>query len=239
MSKRAKRWKIKTDPRLWHPRLEALHPISSELIAKAYTNIDEVYTHVRKILDKHGIIAQSRLLYRSFIEELWELSRKYRGKAFNIEGGAVAIKYWFYGADRDILFELSLLFNLKREYLEKTMEEASYVTIEEAVRSALRKEVGAEALDRINVCFNADISAGKIAELKAYERWTIYLKTQGAIEIAIELSPDGTTWYEPEESPVVFTKADDILIVMNYDATHVKITGSNPTPVTCQILGVI
>jgi len=216
MSRRAKRWKIKTDPALWHPRLEALHPISSELIAKAYTSIDEVYTHVRKILDKHGIIVQSRLLYRSFIEELWELSRKYRGKTFNIEGGAVAIKYLCYGADMDVIYELSFLFNLKREHIEKVLGDAFAMTFEEAMKSALREEVRKLAIlakvtdytipagethylpDKVT-----DPAAALGVSVEGYSKKTISFLFDAELEYTVEVSDNRVDWiriHPPERS---------------------------------------
>lgn len=91
----------------------------------------------------------------------------------------------------------------------------------------------------ITVANNEDISGGKTATLKNFKRWTLYLKVAAAMDITIELSPDGgTTWYEAPESPVSFSAAGDDIIEMGYDATHIRITGSTTDAVTAQIRGV-
>ncbi len=111
-SKRGKKWKIKTDPDLLTPKLRAVHELSSETIAETYASIDVLYTRVAKILDEEGVIVSSRLTYRSYAEELWKLSRKFKSKAFAIEADAISLKYDAYGADVDILKKIGLLFGL-------------------------------------------------------------------------------------------------------------------------------
>jgi len=136
-SKRAQKWKIKTGPELWHPRLEALHDVSSSLITQAYTSIDQMYDFVSRILDENGVPANMRLLYRSFMEELWRLRSKYSGKTLAIEGGAIVVKYWLYGGERQILYTIARSIGLTPDYLDKVLEEASQMTITEAVKQAV------------------------------------------------------------------------------------------------------
>ena len=91
----------------------------------------------------------------------------------------------------------------------------------------------------IRIVENQDISQGIIIQLGNFRRWTLYLKTQGAINITVELSPDGgLTWFEIPESPISFSTAGDDVIEFGYDATHIKITGSNTTLITAIIRGV-
>ena len=111
--RRAKRWKIKTSPELWHPVLESKHEVSSQLISLHYTRIDEIYGRVARILDKYGVTLQMRLLYRSYAEELYRLSQKYRGKTLQIEANAISAKYLLYGADDEVLSEVAKLFGLE------------------------------------------------------------------------------------------------------------------------------
>ena len=93
--------------------------------------------------------------------------------------------------------------------------------------------------ETITIASAEDISAGKTATLKNFKRWTLYLKVAAAMDITIELSPDGgTTWYEAPESPVSFSAAGDDIIEMGYDATHIKLTASTTDAVTAQIGGV-
>jgi len=92
--------------------LEALHPVSSQLIKRAYDSIDTIYQDVARILDRHGIIAQQRMLYRCFTEELWKLSQKYRGKTLYKMVRAVDAKYEYYDLDPNILGEIKQLFGI-------------------------------------------------------------------------------------------------------------------------------
>ncbi|RLI73912.1 hypothetical protein DRP04_15250 [Archaeoglobales archaeon] len=93
--------------------------------------------------------------------------------------------------------------------------------------------------ETITICTNADISSGVIASLKNFKRWTLYLKAAAAMDIKIELSPDGgTTWYEIPDSPISFSAAGDDVLEVGYDATHIKLTGSTTDAVTAQIRGV-
>jgi len=104
---------------------------------------------------------------------------------------------------------------------------------------ALSTRAAKDEGETITIANNEDISAGKTAALKNFKRWTLYLKTAGAIDITIELSPDGgTTWYKAPESPISFSAAGDDVVEMGYDCTHIKLTGSNTTDVTAQIRGV-
>ena len=98
-----------------------------------------------------------------------------------------------------------------------------------------RKNVG----KTIRIVENQNISQGIIIQLGNFRRWTLYLKTQGAINITVELSPDGgLTWFEIPESPISFNAAGNDVIELGYDATHIKLTGSNTTLVTAIIRGV-
>jgi len=93
--------------------------------------------------------------------------------------------------------------------------------------------------ETVTIASSADISSGVTAALKNFKRWTLYLKAAGAIDITIELSPDGgTTWFTIPESPVSFSAAGDDVIEFGYDATNIRLTGSNGTQVTAQVRGV-
>ncbi len=62
---------------------------------------------------------------------------------------------------------------------------------------------------------------------------TLYIATEGAVDVSIEFSPDnGDTWREPlYESPVTFDEADQDLVLIEYQATDLRVTGSNSTAV--------
>ncbi|WP_435074926.1 hypothetical protein [Halorubrum sp. HHNYT27] len=81
-----------------------------------------------------------------------------------------------------------------------------------------------------------DISGGVKASLStatgAASTATLYVDTQGALDLKIEFSPDGVNWYEPMVgSPVGYDQADSDVIFIEYDAAAVRVTGSNSTPV--------
>jgi len=119
-----------------------------------------------------------------------------------------------------------------------TQLDISLSDLRDATRTIISEELGKEAGETLTVCSNQDISGGVIQALKNYNRWSLYLKVAGAIDITIEISPDGSTWYEPAESPVSFAAAGDDVLEMGYDAAYVRLTGSNTQPVTAQIRGV-
>lgn len=81
-----------------------------------------------------------------------------------------------------------------------------------------------------------DISAGVTADLStgdgAPSTATLYIATEGAIELTIEFSPDGETFREPaEESPIEFTEAGEDVAFIDYDAAAVRVESSNATGV--------
>ena len=71
--------------------------------------------------------------------------------------------------------------------------------------------------------------------------FSVFLDVEGAVEVTVEFSPDGgSTWYEPrDESPVSFGGANTDLVHVDYNATRVRLTGSNGTAVTAQVREVV
>jgi hypothetical protein len=64
------------------------------------------------------------------------------------------------------------------------------------------------------------------------------------INITMELSPDavvgvgvGQTFYTIPESPIIFTDAGEDALEFGYDATNIRITGSNAVHVSAQVRG--
>lgn len=78
----------------------------------------------------------------------------------------------------------------------------------------------------------APMSTGKGAGSSA----TLFIKTQGAVELTIEFSPDGSEWYEPAaESPIKFDKAGQDIAFIDYDAAAIRVTGSNSAVVNLDL----
>lgn len=70
--------------------------------------------------------------------------------------------------------------------------------------------------------------------------FTVWLKTGGAVNVDIELSPDGgTTWYMLPESPVKFSGADDNAVHISYNCNRIRLTGSDATGVQAQVREVL
>jgi len=87
---------------------------------------------------------------------------------------------------------------------------------------------------------NEDISGGVSQEVKDVSSFTVYLSAGSAVDVTVELSPDGgTTWYEPEESPVSIDGSTDGVERISYDCNKLRLTGSDTTPVTAKIREVV
>lgn len=85
-----------------------------------------------------------------------------------------------------------------------------------------------------------DISSGVQAEVGNVPAFSLYLSVDGAVNVAVELSPDGgETWYTVPESPVEFGAEGDDIVHIRYNATNVRLTGSNATTVKAQIREVV
>jgi len=91
----------------------------------------------------------------------------------------------------------------------------------------------------VDIASAEDISGGVTAELSNYDRWTLFIHVAAAVDITVELSPDdGDTWYEIPESVLSYGGAADDALEFGYDATHIRLTGSNTTDTTAQVRGV-
>ena len=89
-----------------------------------------------------------------------------------------------------------------------------------------------------------DISGGVAYVLGETQTVTLFLKVTEAtaVDVTVELSPDGgSTWYEAsDESPVsVASNEQDKAEHIPYNATHLRISANNQTPVTAQVREVV
>jgi len=112
VGKRGKTWTIKTKPELFHPVLTQKHKLSSELIKKAYYQLDRMYERVAALLDDAGVFAQQRLMYRCFAEELWRITTNFRSETLKKLAYAIKCLYVNYGCDEGILNQIAGLFGL-------------------------------------------------------------------------------------------------------------------------------
>lgn len=91
--------------------------------------------------------------------------------------------------------------------------------------------------DYISICTNANISTGVSKTTKPYYSVSLYIQTAGAINITIEITPDGTNWYPVPEGVRFYGAATKDIIEIGYTLQGIKLTGSNTTNVTASILG--
>jgi hypothetical protein len=91
----------------------------------------------------------------------------------------------------------------------------------------------------LTIAASDDISGGVSQNINQYMRWTLYFKVVAAIDITVELSPDGSTYYEIDESPISFSSSGDKVFEIGYTGTNIRFTGSNTTSTTIQLSGKI
>ena len=88
-----------------------------------------------------------------------------------------------------------------------------------------------------------DLTGGVEAEVGDVSAFTLYLgvSTASAVDVSVYLSPDGgTTYYEPDESPVEMASDDESAVEhIPYNASMVKLVASDATPVQAQIREVV
>jgi len=113
IGERSESWEISMRDEILFPKLSRKHKKMSQLIARAYDSLDQVYEYVAKILDKNGIFGSYRLTYKAYAQELWRICQTYSGKAKELEAEAIAVKYWLYGCDDKVLYEIGKLFGLE------------------------------------------------------------------------------------------------------------------------------
>jgi len=79
----------------------------------------------------------------------------------------------------------------------------------------------------------SSLSTGKGSPSSA----TLYIAAEGAMDVTIEFSPDGgSTWYEPaDKSPIGFNSAGEDVAYIEYDASQIRVTGSNSTKVNLDL----
>lgn len=86
-----------------------------------------------------------------------------------------------------------------------------------------------------------DISGEVETPIGNVSKLTLYLETAGAVNIAVEFSPNGgTDWYSAVgESPLEYGSATTDIVEIGYSADRLRLTGSNGTAVTAEIHEVV
>ncbi len=110
---RGKTWELKTSPDLFSPILKAKHETASSEIKRAYYEIDSLYQQAAKILDREGVPANVRLLYRSYMEELYKVKQRFTGQTLTNRVGAIYSNYFRMGGNYHILREIAEMMGLR------------------------------------------------------------------------------------------------------------------------------
>ena len=104
----------------------------------------------------------------------------------------------------------------------------------------------ARATARWSLTDSGDASDGEVQEIGDVQSFTLFLKVEGATQVQIELSPDGTEWFEPgkasntpAESPIKFEGAGTEIVQFAYDADAIRVTTSDGTPITAKVQEVV
>lgn len=85
-----------------------------------------------------------------------------------------------------------------------------------------------------------DISGGVDYEAPYENYWrnsSLYISTAGAVDITLEFAPVSGDFYEPSDSPLVFSAAGDEIYEIGYTWKAIQLTGSNATNVTAKLKG--
>ncbi|UWG46576.1 hypothetical protein HSRCO_0277 [Halanaeroarchaeum sp. HSR-CO] len=112
--------------------------------------------------------------------------------------------------------------------------------------STVIEELSSRASSKSDVSASEDLSGGKEVPVGDVTKFTVFLKVEGAVDVDIELSPDGENWYRPgeadntpDESPIKFTSAGTEIVALGYAADYVRVTATNDTPVSVQVKEVV
>ena len=85
-----------------------------------------------------------------------------------------------------------------------------------------------------------DISGGVEQQIGNVSSFTIYLDVGGAVDITVELSPNGgSDYFEIAESPLVFNSTGQDAYHVQYNTASVRLTGSNTTDVQAIVREVV
>jgi len=85
-----------------------------------------------------------------------------------------------------------------------------------------------------------DISGGVEHGVGNVDSVSVFLSAEGAVDVKVELSPDaGRTWYTVPEGPVEFGAAGESIVHLEYNATGIRLTGTNGTAVTAKVREVV
>jgi len=123
MSKRVKRWKIKTDPR----QVSRLYALSREvqlaLGVKAQLEHDALFRKLKPLIEKSISNPYLVSMYLSAGQQLWRIWREWKGKARDMMACAEILKWWSRGLDKDLLLKIAGEIGFNISALEKRTEE--------------------------------------------------------------------------------------------------------------------
>jgi len=209
--RRDEKWRIKRRIDYETGRLLALHPLEAELISKAYRSIDDTYAYVSEVLDRYGITAQTRALYRAYIQELWKALQTLSRRSLTLHATSIYVKYCLYGLDKDVAKEVADVMGVKvlswGEIFEKLgmTEETIYKGTKRALDEELRQElVNLYVLATIRDYAipagethylpdkTTDPTLAKGVDVTVFKTKSVHIWGDYALEVTYEVSDDGT-----------------------------------------------
>ena len=102
-----------------------------------------------------------------------------------------------------------------------------------------------EALKEDNlevIANNEDISGGVDFEADDPYKWrnsSLYIRAADSINIDLEFAAEAGDFYQPEESPLVFSSAGTNIYEINFVWKQIRLTGSNANLVTAKLKGLV
>jgi len=96
---------------------------------------------------------------------------------------------------------------------------------------------GARTISQIDICTSADISGNVNTTMPNFDRYTLYLNVGATMSVKVELSPDGTNYYDAISTAVNFASTGDDIINFDAKAKSIQLSSTSTANVTAQLRG--
>jgi len=123
MSKRLKKWKIKTEPEYVARQYALSRPIQLGLGLKAQAQHQALFNKLKPLVEKHITNPYMVSMYLSAGQQLWSIWNEWKGKARDMMACAEILKWWSRGLDKDLLLKIAGEIGFNISALEKRTEE--------------------------------------------------------------------------------------------------------------------
>jgi len=123
MSKRLKKWKIKTEPEHVARQYALSRPIQLGLGLKAQAEHQALFIKLKKLVEDNITNPYMVSMYLSAGQQLWSIWNTWKGKARDMMACAEILKWWSRGLDKDLLLKIAGEIGFNISALEKRTEE--------------------------------------------------------------------------------------------------------------------